>query len=168
MAFQIRLGKQGAKFSSTHFTVFSATSAERLHGHNYQIEVQVDVPEIDALDFAFDFNALKPLILKLADSLDERVLIAGLNPHLTLKETDAHRAQHLVVQFCNRQYQFPLDEVVVLPIHNVTTEALARYIWQQMADLAKPVFKHAKATRLTVQVTETAGQSSVYIEDLAQ
>lgn len=166
MSFQIRLKKQKAKFSSTHFTIFSETSAERLHGHNYQIEVLVDVPHLDPLDFAFDFNALKPLIELQAKQLDERVLIAELNPFIRLEPIQGPPKPHTRVLFADRCYQFPDDEAVLLPVRNITSEALARYICQGLIEDASAVLKASSATRIEVTITETAGQSATYSQSL--
>ena len=37
----IRLAKENMKFSAAHFTIFSASERERLHGHNFRVEVDI-------------------------------------------------------------------------------------------------------------------------------
>ena len=36
--------KEDIKFSAAHFTVFSATERERLHGHNFHVGLSVTAP----------------------------------------------------------------------------------------------------------------------------
>ena len=37
----LRLAKEDFKFSAAHFTLFGPDEAELLHGHNYQVEVEM-------------------------------------------------------------------------------------------------------------------------------
>ena len=37
--FEVRLAKERFKFAASHFTIFSESRGERLHGHNYKLEV---------------------------------------------------------------------------------------------------------------------------------
>nr|HPI41863.1 6-carboxytetrahydropterin synthase [Pseudobdellovibrionaceae bacterium] len=39
--FSLKLSKDEFKFSSAHFLIFNDHQAERLHGHNYQVEFEV-------------------------------------------------------------------------------------------------------------------------------
>ncbi|MDC0574224.1 6-carboxytetrahydropterin synthase, partial [Luminiphilus sp.] len=37
----LHINKQAHKFSAAHFTIFSATDRERLHGHNYGVSARI-------------------------------------------------------------------------------------------------------------------------------
>ena len=66
--YTVHLAKELFKFSCSHFTILSPEHAERLHGHNYQVRVDITVAKLDpTLGFAFDFNSVKPLIRKMCD-----------------------------------------------------------------------------------------------------
>ena len=83
--FTIHLAKEPFKFSCSHFTILAADRAERLHGHNYQVRVEIGVGRLDPqLGFAFDFNTVKPMIRKFCDGLDERILLPTKSPFLRL------------------------------------------------------------------------------------
>ena len=59
------LQKQNFKFSSAHFLIFDKHRAERLHGHNYQVKVDITVPpeaELMKEGYFIDFNEFKKLI----------------------------------------------------------------------------------------------------------
>jgi 6-pyruvoyltetrahydropterin/6-carboxytetrahydropterin synthase len=38
------IDKESHKFSAAHFTIFSATERERLHGHNYSVSAKIVAP----------------------------------------------------------------------------------------------------------------------------
>ena len=161
MAFVIELSKENFKFSGTHFTIFNAAQAERLHGHNYYVSVQIEVRDIqDDIGMSFDFNLVKPIIKSLCESWDERVLIPRNSPFLKIQNTQ----DSFEIQFNQKRYVFPEDDVMMLPITNVTVEELARLIGLRLfAQLnALPTFPAQKMNWLSVGVQETHGQRVVY------
>ena len=38
------IDKESHKFSAAHYTIFSATERERLHGHNYSVSARIVAP----------------------------------------------------------------------------------------------------------------------------
>ena len=38
------IDKEAHKFSAAHFTIFTATERERLHGHNYSVSARIVAP----------------------------------------------------------------------------------------------------------------------------
>lgn len=125
MSFVVRLRKESFKFSGSHFTIFSETSAERLHGHNYYVAVDLYVKEISKdLGLAFDFNEIKPSIKKVCDMFDEYVLVPESSPFLKVIKSKSGEVE---VTFAKKRYLFPADDVKLLPIANVTSEEMARY-----------------------------------------
>lgn len=154
--FTIHLAKEPFKFSCSHFTILASDRAERLHGHNYQLRVDISVDDVDPkLGFAFDFNSAKPLIRQFCDELDERILLPTRSPFLKVIES----AQSLDVRFGEKFYTFPVADTVLLPLTNVTSEELARYAWQK---LAAALHDLPRWTALQVHVEETRGQSVSY------
>ena len=154
--FTIHLAKEPFKFSCSHFTILSADKAERLHGHNYQLHVDITVDDIDPkLGFAFDFNSVKPLIREFCDSLDERILIPTQSPFLKVNAG----SDNLVIHFGTKSYSFPLADVLQLPLTNITSEELARYAWTQLAEKLK---SQQHWTSMLVHVEETRGQGVSY------
>jgi 6-pyruvoyltetrahydropterin/6-carboxytetrahydropterin synthase len=150
--FTIHLAKEPFKFSCSHFTIFAADKAERLHGHNYQLRVDITVEDLDPkLGFPFDFNDIKPLIRDFCDELDERILIPTKSPFLKLIEA----GDSIEVQFANKRYAFPLADTLRLPITNITTEELARFTWNRLASALKDL---PRWTSMLVYIEETRGQ----------
>ena len=154
--FTIHLAKEPFKFSCSHFTILAPDKAERLHGHNYQVQVDIAVDDLDPqLGFAFDFNAVKPLIRAFCDGLDERILLPTRSPYLSLKQG----ADLVEVRFGHKQYAFPTEDTLCLPLTNITSEELARFACQSLIGKMNelPYWKSLK-----VQVEETRGQSVSY------
>lgn len=159
MGFVIHLGKENFKFSCTHFTIFGPNRGERLHGHNYQVRCSIQVQQIDAkLGMAFDFNVVKPVIKAICDRLDERILIPTESPYLKLTDLSTNQ---LKVVFASKEYIFPNEDVMQLPIVNITSEELARYTCKE---LKKEIAGKLPVGTVSVTVEETLGQSVSYSE----
>lgn len=159
MSYTIHLAKENFKFSGTHFTIFGPKQAERMHGHNYQVALNIRLGnKLDKnLGFAFDFNQVKPLIKKICDQLDEYILVPEHSPYL---EISNHKST-IQIQFSNKVYTLPKSDVRLLPLVNITVEELARYFCQQLNQLWK---KRPQNIQLSVTIEETRGQSVTYSE----
>ncbi len=161
MSFIVHLAKENFKFSSTHFTIFSATQAERLHGHNYQLKCDIELNDIDSsIGMAFDFNLIKPEIKALCDEVDEHILIAAKSPYLKFK----YVGDSIEMQFASRRYLFPKEDCRELAVVNITSEELARYfcekLWLRLSQIENaPRFKS-----LQITIEETRGQSVSYLK----
>ncbi len=154
------LAKEDFKFSCAHFTVFGSDEAEPLHGHNYRVAVLLAGPSVDGLEFLVEFGAVKGKIRELCDGLDEAVLLPAHSELVVLEQV----AAEVEVRFGDRSYRLPQSECRLLPVRNITVEALARHLWSEIA----PVLEGSRVTRLGVRVGETAGQSSRYEADLVE
>ena len=51
----LHIDKQAHKFSAAHFTIFSETERERLHGHNYGVSARI-VAAMGDNGFSADYN----------------------------------------------------------------------------------------------------------------
>jgi 6-pyruvoyltetrahydropterin/6-carboxytetrahydropterin synthase len=156
MSFRIRLEKESVKFSCSHFTIFGAHSAEALHGHNYYVSAEFQLSELDdQIGMAFDFNLLKPILKKLAEDFDERVLIPTRSPFLKLETV----SEQVKVAHGKKQYTFPESDVLQLDIVNITSEELAREFANRLKNalLQHGGFKRIKA--LSIGIQETRGQT---------
>lgn len=154
--YTVHLAKEPFKFSCSHFTILSAEHAERLHGHNYQVRVDITLEKLDPkLGMAFDFNAVKPKIRMICDELDERILLPTQSPYLKIVED----GPQLRVSFNNKAYVFPTEDCLRLPLSNVTSEELSRYMCER---LFVGIKDQNFWTSVQVEVEETRGQSVSY------
>ncbi len=152
--FVVNLAKEDFKFSCAHFTVFGRCDAETLHGHNYQVRVELEGSELDDLGLLVDFDQVKKVVRALCDSLDSLMLIPAECALLTVETVDGI----VHVAYAERRYSFPVDDVLLLPIANTTVELFACYLWDQLA----PSLEGTRVDTLAVDVAETAGQSCLY------
>jgi len=132
---------------------------ENVHGHNYRVRVELSGPDLDGLGFLVPVAPVKARVRAICAALDERILIPEKSPLLELRpEPDA-----VQVSVSGRTYRFPKSEVSLLPLPNVTIEALARHVWGELA----PALSASPVRRLRIEVEETPGQSAAYEADLA-
>lgn len=151
----LHLYKQNFKFSSAHFLIFDEKSAEKLHGHNYQVQVEIDVPpqsELEKKGFFIDFNVFKKWIKARLDQWDEMVLLPAQHPDMKFQK----KSPSLEVRFRDRFYVFPENEVRLLPVTNTSVEQLSRIL----AEECFKEFQKYGVPSLRVQVEETAGQAA--------
>lgn len=152
--YTLTLAKEDFKFSSAHFTLFSADEAELLHGHNYQVGVEFEGPKLDEEGLLISFVDTKKAIRALCEELDTQVLIPQNSPHLSF----GYENGHIDIRFRDRVYRMPESDVLLLPEVNTSIEVLARYIWHRLT----AVLDLSLLERFGVRVSETAGQSCWY------
>jgi len=61
-------------FSAAHSLPSSGSKCERLHGHNWKVEVRVWAEELDASGMVIDFHDLKAMTGEVLEELDHRLL----------------------------------------------------------------------------------------------
>ena len=123
----IELHKEELGFSAGHFTIFSATDREHLHGHNYQVQVGFYIL-IAHNGMAFDYRFYNTKIQALCEKLDRRFLLAGQSPYLRIEETQ----DGIIAHFNTEKIPFLKRDVVILPIVNATIEELSHWFLQQL------------------------------------
>jgi 6-pyruvoyl tetrahydropterin synthase/QueD family protein len=128
MSYKIVVEKGNLRFSAAHFITFMG-KCERLHGHNYAVSVELaGEPTEDG--YVFDFVELKSILRGVYDSLDHRFLIPMENEHLRVDESE----KEWEVRFGDRRYVFPAQDVLPLPVDNITAERLAEYVCGQVVE----------------------------------
>jgi 6-pyruvoyltetrahydropterin/6-carboxytetrahydropterin synthase len=153
----ISIEKDYLKFSAAHFLIFPDGSAERLHGHNYRVTVEVHTG-LDEHGLVLNFKDIKPLVRRICDELDEHLLIPGRHPVLRTAETEPGQ---LEIRYRERRYLVPKDEVIVLPIGNSSAENLATWFADELRARMRTAWPDLKVDQLVVGVEETPGQRGV-------
>lgn len=153
----IDISKEYLKFSAAHFLIFPDGSAERLHGHNYRVFVEV-VGDLGEHGLLIDFKMIKPVIRDLCDELDEHWLLPGEHPVLTCEERDGV----CEVRYEGRFYAAPSEDVIILPINNTSSENLATWLGRELHRRLAQRFPGVRLTRLRLAVEETSGQRGFY------
>ncbi len=160
-SWKLHVRKDNLKFSAAHMTVFPDGRKEGLHGHNYEIQIEIELNEPE-LPKMISYKTFKQALSLACNAWDEKVLVAGNNPWMEfLSDADGEYKFRL----CGKRYTIPLDEVVVLHVDNITVENLSRVFfelfWEQLT-LDRPVscWEHLIAVSLTIE--ESRGQGATY------
>tara|TARA_R110000850_G_scaffold96749_1_gene202088 strand:- start:459 stop:944 length:486 start_codon:yes stop_codon:yes gene_type:complete len=123
----IDIENQCLHFSAAHFTIFSSTERERLHGHNYKVQAKVE-SEIRSKGMAFDYNTLKHALHGVCKTLDEYTLLPARSEFLKVEEEE----EHYVVCFNGHKMILLKTDTILLPMENISVEGLGHYIIDQL------------------------------------
>lgn len=154
----LKLSKEKFKFSASHFTIFSATNAERLHGHNYYVELELSGASKLSNGLIVDLNQPKKKVVEILEALDEKILIAEKNSYCSIQEQE----KNIEVCFYDKFYSFPKEDCCILPLENISIEELAKEISERL----KEDFAHLPIKNFTVSVAESRGQSASFLREL--
>lgn len=152
MKHRIAIAREQYKFSCAHMTVFADGSKERLHGHNYTVAVALEVDRID-LQAMIPFAPIKAALAELCGAWKEHVLLAAKNPFFELVRDE----EEIEFKLCGDRYVMPRQDALLLPIDNISVEALAAHI---AALLAERLGRPPHATSLEITVEESPGQGA--------
>ena len=161
MMYSVVVEKGNLRFSAAHFISFGG-KCERLHGHNYAVSVALE-GELTEDHYVFDFVELKKAARRICDHLDHHFLLPLRSGFMDIEEAD----KEWVIRFKNRRYVFPAEDVLALPVHNITAEKLAEYICNQILDVLNEQGAE-NLSAITVGVEEAPGQTAFYRRSLRE
>ena len=153
-AVEIDLSKERMKFSAGHFTIFSATERENLHGHNFAVGA-VFTTEVPDRGLACDYAVLKRHVQAICDRLDEKVLLAAKNPHLEIIE----ECRQVRIRFAGEEMLLPAHDVYLLPITNVTIEELSMLFLGELLE-SLPAEISPLVRSVSVRISSGPGQGA--------
>ena len=152
----IAIAREQYKFSCAHMTVFADGTKERLHGHNYTVAVAIEVERVD-LEAMIPFAPIKAAIAELCAAWKERVLLAAGNPWFEV--IGGSDGAELEFRLCGARYVMPRGDALLLPIDNISVEALAAHAAALLRDrlvaLGLP-----QLLALEVAIEESPGQGA--------
>jgi 6-pyruvoyltetrahydropterin/6-carboxytetrahydropterin synthase len=150
----VRVTKDTLVFSAAHFITFNRDVCERIHGHNWRVEAEIE-GTLDENHYVFDFIALRDGLQTLVNELDHRVLLPDRHPRIQVKLSDDEL--EVTASFENRRWVFPREDCCILPIENTTAELIARWIGQSLISRLK-LHHQDGLLRLRISVEENFGQ----------
>jgi 6-pyruvoyltetrahydropterin/6-carboxytetrahydropterin synthase len=160
--YRIEIARELFKFSCAHMTVFPDGTKERLHGHNYFVGVAVALSDISFASMV-PFASIKEATVALCGAWKEHVLLAEHNPCFEIvRDSDGE----LEFRLCGQRYLLPRQDVLLLPIDNVTVEALSAHVAELLIGQLGDVFQGGHVRALEVRVTESPGQGAVCYREL--
>ncbi|MBO0697665.1 MAG: 6-pyruvoyl tetrahydropterin synthase family protein [Zavarzinella sp.] len=154
--YTVRVTKDYLVFCSGHFITYRGGECERLHGHNYRVAVEVEAG-LDDNHYVFDFIALKNLMRELTNELDHYMLVPTRSKLIAVEES----GQRVRLRFRDKEWAFPREDCVLLPVENTTAELIAKYLAGKLqAELRDRHRFTPEAIRMEVE--ESFGQVARY------
>ena len=152
--FSARVTKDSLVFSAAHFITFNGNICERLHGHNWRLDVSI-AGELDENGYVFDFIALRDACQKIVEELDHSVLLP--EHHEKIRVETISDGREVQASFAERRWIFPVEDCRILPVANTTAELIASWVGRRlMNDLQ---LQNSTALQsLQVSVEENFGQ----------
>lgn len=150
----LTIHKDELVFSAGHFTIFSATEREALHGHNYYVAVSFEF-DIESNGLSFDYRHYKKKLRALCNQLDRHFLLPTQSPYLSIEDNGEYWLAH----FNNKKMPFLKEDIVLLPLSNITIEELSRWFLEQLIDNTDELAKH-HICAISIDVYNGPGQSS--------
>lgn len=151
---RLTIARAQYKFSCAHMTVFPDGTKERLHGHNYTLAIALDVARVE-LASMIPFARIKACLAELCEAWKEHVLLAAHNPHLVILRDDE---LELELTLCGKRYVMPREDALLLPIDNVSAEALAAHVAALLRDRIAALSPEVQALEVTLE--EVPGQGA--------
>ncbi len=149
----LEIHKDELSFSAGHFTIFSATEREQLHGHNYYVSISFN-KKIKENGLSFDYRHYKKKLQALCEQLDRHFLLPSQSPYLSLKED----GDYVLAHFNQKTMPFLKEDVIVLPLSNITIEELSHWFLQNILMNLDEIKSHG-IHGITVKVYNGPGQS---------
>lgn len=150
----IRLAKENMKFSAGHFTIFSASERERLHGHNFRVELDIEARMLGN-GMCFDYGIYKARVVALCRELNEWTILPTRSPHLRVEED----GEHVYAHFNGERIPFLRGDVLLLPIENATLEEFSAYFLDRLMDDVDTL-RALRIEAMDVRVFSGPGQSA--------
>jgi 6-pyruvoyltetrahydropterin/6-carboxytetrahydropterin synthase len=134
-------------------TVFPDGSKERLHGHNFNVSVALELHEV-GFENLLDLGIVKAALDAQCREWNEHLLIAEKNPRLSIVRRDAE------VEFllCGKRYVVPAEDVIVLPVDNIVVENLSMEFARRVLERLRPALRPDVVAAIEVDVREARGQ----------
>ncbi len=151
----IEITKDYLHFSAAHFTVFSATDRENLHGHNFDVSCFVDTVIGDD-GLAFDYNTIKGKLEALCNELDERTLLPAESPFLSFGREKLGSQTYLIAHFSEERIPFLERDALMLPIRNATVEEFSRWFIERLT--ADDIIMALPISALRIRISSGPGQ----------
>jgi 6-pyruvoyltetrahydropterin/6-carboxytetrahydropterin synthase len=136
-------------FSAVHL-IPKYEKCGRLHGHTYAVHVKI-VGEKNRDGIIMDFTEIKDGARKIIEELDHRILIPEKNPSIKVEKNKVKMLAN------GKEYIFPTEDCILLPIHSTTAENIAEYILDKFVEnVSFP--KNVKSVE--IKVDEGPGQGA--------
>lgn len=155
---RIFVGQDQHKFSIAHMTVFPDGSKEKLHGHNFNVSVAIDLVQVSFETF-MDIGVLKQAVEAQCREWNEHLLLAEKSPRIDLLRRDGIEVEFTL---CGKRYVVPAEDVVILPVDNVVVENLSVVFARRLVERMGANLRRDVVAGIEVDVREARGQGGSY------
>lgn len=153
----LEVGRGEFRFSAAHNGLHDG-ELETLHGHTFVATLRLlGSPGDDGM--LVDFGVVKQALRQAIAPLHRRTLMPGLAAVVDI----AHTGDTAVITCGRKRYVFPVEDVVVLPLTNTSTEAIATYLLDRVLEQVPTV----GLSRAELELSEAPDQSATARVDLA-
>ena len=149
----LELQKESMHFSAGHFTIFSETEREPMHGHNYHVSVALTT-RVAENGLSFDYRFYKSKIYVLCKQLNQTFLMPAYSAYLQYQED----RDYWYFTFNHQKLSFLKSDVTLLPVSNITVEELSSWFITQLTEMEESLDKH-HIEKIQVKVFSGPGQS---------
>jgi len=118
----------GGSFSATRRVSDAPHGGNRLHGHTYEVAVRLARKAGFQGKFVFPFEELAAIAKDVCEELNNKVLLASGGENV-------YKEDSITIEYVsadNKRYHLPVEDVKLLPVEEVTIEALASWIGAQI------------------------------------
>jgi len=138
----LSLQKAESCFAAAHMLSSEFGKCHRLHGHLYVVKIEIYGSLAEGQDVLMDFRELKGLVEETIAPLDHKILLPGKAAGVSIRKEDGGYA----VRIGKKEYLFPLEDAVLLPISATSCENIARFLQESFRN-SLPDFE----VRITVE-----------------
>lgn len=139
-------------------TVFPDGTKERLHGHNFNVTVALDLTRV-GLENLLDIGIVKKVLDNLCREWNEHLLVGERCPALEIIRRDGAEVEF---RLCGKRYVAPAEDVLFLPLDNIVVENLSLEFARLLAERLAPDLGGGLVAGLEVDVREARGQGGTF------
>lgn len=118
----------GGSFSASRRVSHAPHGGNRLHGHDYDLALKLKRKPNAPGKLMFPFEDLTATVRGICEELNNKILFASGGENVY--KDDSTSIEYVSAD--NKRYILPVDDVKLLPVEEVTIEALALWIGQQV------------------------------------
>jgi len=141
-------------FSSGHFISYEATNVSACTAQ-YRTAVEVE-GDLDENWYVFDFIALKRLTKTITDELTSDAAANAKQTH-----RGRRRPKNIQVRYRDREWRFPREDCVLLPIEHTTKPNYCPIYWEQSNGRTRARHRFHPRVRAW-KLRKNVGQSATY------
>jgi 6-pyruvoyl-tetrahydropterin synthase len=156
--FTIEIGGGPFVFSAAHAGLH-AGEFEAMHGHTFIVTVAL-TGELDGAGMVTDFSVVKDALAEVIAPLRRRTLMPAQPPGGACVAEDGQ----IFVACGTKRYSLPASDVLLLPLVNTTTEAIAGYLLDQLLPV---LMGQDRVRRVELRLAEAPDTTAYASVDLA-